>query len=204
MKNAFDKLKKISSDYKNAVDALAPDYQSDGARDHLWSEAEQARRKTERNAAYNAEIDKLARKAQEQAAPVIAELREAVQRYITSSTDPATLTTLQGLIAAGVALTDAEINAFAQKGGYGVLRLLERPSRGHVKAPVPEVYEKELQELERYFRDIKSYRGGLAAISTDRPWGQYPAVGNVIAEGKINGFAGKVDGFAERWAVLEH
>ena len=144
MKNAFDKLKKISSDYKNAVDALTPDYQSDGARDHLWSEAEQARRKTERNAAYNAEIDKLARKAQEQAAPVIAELREAVQRYITSSTDPATLTTLQGLIAAGVALTDAEINAFAQKGGYGVLRLLERPSRGHVKAPVPEVYEKEL------------------------------------------------------------
>ena len=204
MTNAFDKLKKISSDYKIAVDALTPDYQHDGARDHLWSEEVQARMKTDRNAAYNAEIDKLAQKAQEQAAPVIAELRETVQRYITSSTDPATLTTLQGLIAAGADLSEAEIKAFAEKGGYYVLRLLEKPSRGHITAPSLEKFEAEVADLERHFRDLWAYRGGLASIGSGGYFGQASTTSSVIMKGMIDGLPGKLDAMAERWAVLEH
>lgn len=160
--------------------------------------------KTERNAAYNAEIDKLAQKAQEQAAPVIAELREIVQRYITSSTDPDTLTTLQGLIAAGVDLSETEINAFAEKGGYYVLRLLEKPSRGHITAPRLEKFEAELKTLENHFRDIGSYRGGLASIGPGGYFGQTSTTGSVIMKGMIDGLPGKLDAMSERWTVLEN
>jgi len=202
MKTTFERLKKISSNYRAAVDELAPAYTKDAAPDASYNDEIRAERARARNNDYNARIDALARKAQEAAAPEIAELRRAIQAYTTSSTDPATLATLQGLISAGVELSDAEIKAFAQKGGYAVLKLLERPSKGHVKAPDPMRFEQELRDLEIHFKDISTYRGGLAKISPDKPWGLVPVTGNVIMAGRLDKFPAKLDAMAERWACI--
>ena len=205
MKAELETLKKISNEYMEGVDKLGPvyEYQTRHAADHLYNDKERERRVAERNADFNGQIDALAQEAREKAAPVIAQLRRAMKEYMTSSTDLAALTALQGLITAGVALTDAEITAFAEKGGYGVLRLLEKPSRGHIKAPSAEAFERAMDDLERHFRDIGCYRSDLAAISTERPWGQGPTVGNVIMKGMIADFPQKLDELAERWALLE-
>ncbi|MEY8262192.1 hypothetical protein AALA80_17910 [Oscillospiraceae bacterium 50-60] len=98
METAFEKLKKISAKYKTDVNELAEEYDLAGRRDYLWSDAEQARMKAERDVDFNGRIDTLAQKAQDAAAPIITELRGAVEAYVTNSTDPDTLATLQGLL----------------------------------------------------------------------------------------------------------
>lgn len=203
MSKAFENLKKISSDYKTTVDAMSHEYKADAERDSVYSDELIAQRVADRNARFNAEIDQAAQKAVTAAAPEIAKLREALRKYITTSSDPATLTTLQSLIAGGVELSNAEIAAFADGAGYAVLRLLEKPSKGHIQAPKLEAMETDLKELEVHFHNLSAYRGGMAAASSARPWGQSPAVGNVIAEGQINGFADKVDGIAGRFGNVE-
>jgi len=60
--------------------------------------------------------------------------------------------------------------------------------------------------LERLKKISDAYRATvdeLAGISTERPWGQAPAVGSVIMQGMIDKLPAKLDGMAERWAVLE-
>ncbi len=203
MKSIFGKLKQISSDYRAAVDELAEDYELAGRQDYLYNNEIKAQRVQQRNADFNNRISQAAARAQEAAAPEIVKLRGAIQAYITDSTDPATVQTRQALLSAGVELSDMEIVAFAEKGGYAVLRLLEKPSKGHVVAPDPMRFEQELRDLEIHFRDIGAYRGGLASISTDRPWGQAPATGSVIVRGMIDKLPAKLDAMAARWAVLE-
>ncbi len=94
------------------------------------------------------------------------------------------------------------LRPFADGAGYAILRLLEKPSKGHVKAPSLEGYEQELKDLESHFRSISSYRGGMAGISPDRPWGQAPAVGSVIMQGMIDKLPAKMDAMAETWACI--
>lgn len=198
----FESLKKINDDYKSAVDSLSEDYDLDGRRDYQFSDEIKAQRVAERNARFNGEIDKAAQKAVEAAAPEFAKLREKLRTYITTSADPATLSTIQVLIAGGVELTDAEIAAFADRAGYAVLRLLEGPSKGRVQAPKLDKLEAELKELEAHFRNLRAYRGGVASASAERFWGQSAAVGNVIQQGMIDKFHEKVDGIAAQWTEV--
>jgi len=202
VKTTFEKLKEIASDYRTAVDELAEEYELDGRQDYLYNDEIKAQRVQERNADFNERIARVAAKAQEAATPEIAKLRGAIQAYITTSTDPATVQTLQALLSAGVELSSAEIEAFAQKGGYGVLRLLEKPSMGHIVAPSPERYERELKDLERNFRDIGFYRGKLAAIGPGGYFGQGSTVSSVVMQGMIDKLPAKLDAMAERWACI--
>lgn len=199
----FESLKKINSDYKAAVDSLSEDCDLDGRRDYLYSDEVKAQRVAERNARFNAEIDAAAKKAVDAAAPEFVKLRERLRTYITTGSDPATLSTLQALIAGGVELTDAEIAAFADGAGYAVLRLLEGPSKGRVQAPKLDTLETGLKELEAHFRSLRAYRGGMAGASTERFWGQSATVGSVIQQGMIDKFHEKVDGIAAQWSSID-
>lgn len=198
----FEDLKKISSNYRVAVDSLAEDHDLDGRKDYLYSDEIKAQRLQERNATFNSRIDAMAAKAKEDAAPEIAKLRETLKKYITTSADPATLATLQSLIAGGVELSSAEIAAFADEAGYAVLRLLEKPSGGHIQAPKLEALEADLKELECYFRDISAYRGKLAPIGAGGYWGLSAVVGSTIMKGQIDHFTERMDEVAARWACL--
>lgn len=182
MKECFEKLKKINDEYRADVDSLSEDYDLDGRRDYLYSDEVKAQRVAERNARFNGEIDKAAQKAVEAAAPEFVKLREKLRTYITTSGDPATLSTLRALIAGGVELTDAEIAAFADGAGYAVLRLLEGPSKGHVQAPKLDKLEAGLKELESHFRNLRAYRGGMVGASTETFWGMSATVGSVISK----------------------
>lgn len=199
----FESLKKINDNYKTAIDALSVEYETDAARDSRYSDELIAQRVAERNARFNAEIDKAAQKAVDAAAPEIAKLRKVLKEYITTSGDPATLSTIQALIAGGVELTDAEIAAFADGAGYAVLRLLEGPSKGHVQAPKLNKLEAELKELEAHFRNLRAYRGGMAGAGTESAWGMSTTVGSAIQAGMIDKFPGKVDEIAGRWSIME-
>lgn len=198
----FGNLKKINDDYKSAVDSLSEDYDLDGRRDYQFSDEIKAQRLQERNARFNAEIDKAAREAADKAAPEFVKLREKLRTYITTGADPVTLSTIQVLIAGGVELTDAEIAAFADGAGYAVLRLLEGPSKGHVQAPKLDKLEAELKELEAHFRNLRAYRGGMAGASTETFWGMSATVGSVIQQGMIDKFHEKVDEIANGWELV--
>lgn len=87
---------------------------------------------------------------------------------------------------------------------YYVLRLLEKPSRGHITAPRLEKFEAEVADLERHFRDILAYRGGLASIGSGGYFGQASTTSSVIMKGMIDGLPGKLEAMAERWAILGH
>lgn len=199
MKTVFERLERISDEYRNTVDELSENYELDGRRDYLFSDAVQAEKVAERNTAFNSRIDAAATKAMKDAAPLIDELRATLKTYITTSANPTTLATLQSLVAGGVELSDAEIAAFADGADYPTLRLLERPSKGHIQAPKPERMEADLKELEAYFRNIRAYRGGLAGATTETFWGRSATVGNVIQKGMIEGFPQKVDEIEGRW-----
>lgn len=198
----FEALKKINDTYRAAIDALSVEFETDAARDARYSDEIKAQRVAERNARFNAEIDAAAKKAVETTAPEFTKLREKLRTYITASADPATLATLQALIAGGVQLTDAEIAAFADGAGYTVLRLLEGPSKGHVQAPKLDKLEAELKELEAHFRNLRAYRGGMAAASAESAWGMSATVGSAIQAGVIDKFSGKVDGIAAQWVGI--
>lgn len=198
----FETLKKINDNYKAAIDALSVEYEADAARDARYSDELIAQRVAERNARFNTQIDQEAQKAVNAAAPEFVKLREKLRAYITTSADPATLSTLQSLIAGGVELSSAEIAAFADGAGYAVLRLLEKPSGGHIQAPKLEALEADLKELELYFRDISAYRGKLAPIGAGGYWGRSAVVGSTIMKGQIDHFTERTDEVAARWACL--
>lgn len=198
----FETLKKINNDYRAAVDDLSEDYDLDGRRDYQFSDEIKAQRLQERNSRFNSEIDAAAKKAVEAAGPEFVKLRERLRTYITTSADPATLSTLQALISGGVQLSEAEIAAFADGAGYAVLRLLEGPSKGHVQAPKLDKLEADLKELESHFRNLRAYRGGMAGASTETAWGQSATVGSAIQQGMIDRFPAKVDEIAGRWACV--
>lgn len=202
MNFVFENLKKINDGYKTAIDALSVEFETDAARDARYSDEIKAQRVAERNARFNTEIDAAAKKAVDAATPEFAKLREKLRVYITTSADPATLATLQSLIAGGVELNDAEVAAFADGAGYAVLRLLEGPSKGRVRAPELDKLEAGLKELEAHFRNLRAYRGGMAGASTETFWGQSAAVGSVIQQGMIDKFHEKVDGIAAQWTGI--
>lgn len=203
MKEHFEKLKKIYADYKTAVDALAPAYVKDAAPDASYNDTIQAERAQARNEKFNAEIDRLAAKAEADATTEIEKLRAAVHSYIVNSTDPATVQTLQALLSAGVELSSAEIDSFAQKGGYAVLRMLERHSGGHVQAPSLEQFNQDVKDVILHVQGLKYYRGELAAIGTGGLFGQSAEMSNIVVGGWFNTFPAELDKMAERWAVLE-
>lgn len=198
----FEVLMKLSDDYKADVDSLSEDYDLDGRRDYQFSDEIKAQRVAERNARFNSEIDAAAKKAVDAAAPEFAKLREKLRAYITTSADPATLATLQSLIAGGVELNDAEVAAFADGAGYAVLRLLEGPSKGKVQAPKLDALEAGLKELEAHFRNLRAYRGGMDGACAETFWGQSAAVGSVIQQGMIDRFHTKVDEAAAQWTGI--
>lgn len=202
MRTIFERLKTISNEYRNTVDDLSENYELDGRRDFQFNDEIKSQRLQERNAKFNRLIDDAARKAVEAAAPLIAELREKLKGYITSSDDADMLTTVQALIAGNVTLTDAELAAFSGKGGYATLKLLEKYTHGRVTAPKMNALEADLKELEVFFKDIGCYRAGMAAISQSRPWGQHAVVGNAVVKGQLDHFPDKLTEIQTRWASL--
>ena len=204
MKTIFDRLLKISSEYRETVDSLAQDHDLESRHDFQLRDEIKAQRAAERNARFNAEIDKAAKKAAEAATPEINKLRSAIRKYITSSDDAGALAAVQALVSAGVELSATELAAFSGKGGFAVRKLLEKHTSGKVKPLSVESLEGDLKELETFFRDITAYRSELGDINTARPWGQSGAVGSVIMQGQLDKFPEKLGEMAARWsAVLE-
>lgn len=203
MKTIFNRLMKISNEYRENVDSLAQDYDLDSRKDYQFNAEIKVQRVQERNDKFNRLIDEAAQKAIEAAEPEIIKLRERLKQYVTSSSDPATLSTLQSLLAGGVTLSSAEIEAFADGAGYAVLRLLEKPSGGHIQAPSLAGMEKDVKELAAYFQSIRAYRGAIAGASTETFWGMSAPVGSTIQQGMIEGFGAKLDAMRQRWSVLE-
>lgn len=199
----FEQLKRISNNYRAAVDNLAEDYELAGRQDYRYNDEIRAQRVRERNVDYNARIDATAARAVEDAASVIDELRAVLKTYITSSDDTGTLAAMQALVISGVTLTDAELAAFSEKGGFVTLKLLEKYSGGRFKAPTVDGLEENLKELETFFKDLSAYRGSLAPINPVRPWGQSPTVGSKIQQGMIEHFSEKLDAMVARWSTLE-
>lgn len=198
----FDKLERICNDYKTAIDALGVEYERESRYDAQYNENVQNKRRQDRNSVYDAKIVGLAKEAKTAAAPEIAKLRAALQEYVTTSADPATLQTLQTLLAAGTTLTGAEINAFEAAGGYAVLRLLEGPSNGHIQAPRLDAMERDLIDLTGFFGRLDAYRGTMGDTNPGTPFGQSGGVGSVIMEGQIDGFPARLAEMSTRWAVM--
>lgn len=198
----FEKLERISNDYRNAVGELSVKYEKESRFDVQYNDEIRAKRHKDRAAVYDAEIVKLAEKAVTEAEPEIAKLRTALQTYITTSADPAVLQTLQTLLAAGTTLTSAEIAAFEAKGGYAVLRLLEEPSHGHVQAPRLDALERDLTDLQGYFGRLSAYRAGMGDTNPNMPFGQSGGVGSTIMQGQVEKFSAKLAEMSSRWAVM--
>lgn len=202
MNEVFEKLKKISDNYKETVDDISENYDLDGRKDYVYNDTVRVERQQKRNIRFHGEIDAAVQKSVKDAEPLIAKLRTALRKYVVTSSDPTTLATLQSLIAGGVELTDLELGAFADGAGYAVLRLLENHSKGRVHAPELGKLESDAKELESYFRNLTAYRGSMAETSTARPWGQSPVMGNAIEASRINGFGDKLEEMATRWACV--
>lgn len=202
--NSLGNLRKISDNYRATVDSLSGAYTLECQNDLRFSDEIKAKRLSERNARFNAEIDLAAKKATEKAASEISVLREALKSYITSSSDPDTLSTLQSLIAGGVELSNAEIDTFANGAGYAILRLLEKPSHGKIQAPDVGILEGDLKDLERHFKNISAYRGELTSIGTGGYLGQQStAMGNVIMQVQMERLPQKMEEISNRWSFLE-
>lgn len=204
MKKSFEKLKTINLDYKATVDALAGSYAEAGLCDRQYNDEIKAQRLTERNVDYNARIDAAAEKALAEATLEIDKLRGAMRAYITGSDDAAALAAAQALVSAGVELSDTELAAFSEKGGFATLKLLEKHTGGKVETPDLEKFNTELREVQGHFNSIKNYRGGLAHVGPASPWGNAlsPVVSNEVHRGLIDKFGEKLDEMAERWACL--
>lgn len=203
MKTIFDHLLKISNNYKETVDDLAQDCDLDGRRDYLYADEIKAQRVQERNSKFNKLVDRAAEEAAERAMPEIGKLRERLKQYVTSSSNPAAMQTLQALLAGGVELSSAELAAFAEGADYATLRLLEKPSGGHIQAPSLADMEKDVKELAAHFRSLRAYRGAIAGASTEIFWGMPAPVGSKIQEGMLTHFPEKLDAMQQRWAILE-
>lgn len=199
----FETFKKLSTDYKVAVDALGEPYKRETASDLPYSTETIVRRVEERNDRYNDKIESLAASAADKAAPEIGKLRDKLGAYITRS-DPDKIATLQALIASGVELTSFEIESFARGACYAVLKLLERPSKGHVQAPDVDALRRDLRKIETHFQNLQFYRGDLAKIGTLSMFGQSSTVSSIAVSNSIDGFPAHLDEIATRWTcVLE-
>lgn len=200
----FENLEKISNDYKNAVDALSADYEAESSRDERYNDTIKAERRKERAPIYDAKITGLADAAAAKAEPEIAKLKESLQRYVTNSSDPNALQTLQVLLSSGRELTGAEIRAFAAVGGYPILRLLEAPSGGQVHAPRLEGLENDIVDLIGHFKRLSAYRAGMGDTNTSRPYGQSGPIGSTIQAGQLVRFHEKLAEMETRWTdILE-
>lgn len=202
IKTIFEKLERISGDYKKAIDELGVKYEKESRFDGQYNDEVKAKRYQERAAVYNSEIDKLAAAAVTAAEPEITKLRTALQEFVTSSSDPGTLNTLQALITSGASLTGAEIAAFEAKAGYAVLRLLEGLPNGNVQAPRLEIFEGDLTDLTGHFNRISAYRSNMADFNPERPYGQSGGVGSAIAETQLDRFPARLAEMRDRWSVM--
>lgn len=202
MTEIFEKLKKISDNYKESTDDMAENCVLDSYKDFRYSDAVKTEREQKRNTQFHAAVDEAVQKAVKDAEPLIGKLRTALKRYVVTSSDQAALETLRYLIAGGIGLTDLELEAFADRGGYAIMRLLENHSKGRISAPKLAELEADTKELEAHFRDLTAYRGDMAATSTARPWGQSPTLGNALEANRINGFKAKLEEMETRWACV--
>lgn len=203
MNEVFEKLKKISDSYKKTATDIAENYDLDGRKDYLYSDEVKGQREAERNIRFNAEIDKAAEKALSEAMAEIDKLRGAVREYVVSSDDAAALAALQALVSSGVELSDSELAAFSQKGGFATWKLLEKSSGGKVRAPRLERLEEDLGELTSFFKNVVFFRGGLGGINVARPWGQSGTFGDVVMRGQLDKFPEKLSQMQERWEKIE-
>lgn len=196
----FENLEKISNDYKSDVDALSADYEAEARHDERYNDTIRAERRKERAPIYDAKITALADAAANRAEKEIDKLRAELQKYITTSSDPNALQTLQVLLSSGRELTGAEIRAFAAVGGYPILRLLEAPSGGQIHAPRAEGLEGDLHDLSGHFKRLSAYRAGMGDTNLSRPYGQSGDVGSTIQAGQLARFHEKLADMESRWA----
>ena len=203
----FKDLITFSEQYKTAVDAVYAEYKQEEARDTRYSDEVRAQRAARRNAEANQKIDSAAENALNRAAQSIERLRGKMQAYVTDPGDAAALQALQALTVSGVELSASEIDAFAQKGGYAILRILEKASGGRFSAPSLDTMETDLKDLESYFRSLVSYRGALCGISPllpqNKPQNKFFSAISAAREGVIERFSGTVEKMSERWSVIE-
>lgn len=168
----------------------------------MYADEIKSQRLQERNKRFNEQIEQAAQKAVEAAAPEIATLRAEVRAYATSTADVEKVQTIAALLSTGVKLTDSEIAAYSEGAGYAVMKLLEKASGGKITAPKLEDLERDVSDLEAHFRNVRAYRGGMAAASTETFWGQSAVVGSVIQKGMIDKFPGKVDEITSRLSCI--
>lgn len=198
----FENLNRISNNYKAVIDALSAEFSAESERDSRYSDELIAERRAERTGRFNAEIEKAAEKAREDAAPIIEKLRTALKEYVAFGGDPSTIAALQSLIVGGVELSEGEVEAFAANASYPAQLLLEKVSGGHFTARKMADFEADLQELSAHFRNLRAYRGEMSSISKEGFWGSSATVGSFIEQKQIDGFAAKLDEISARWDMI--
>ena len=207
----FSTLKRIFENFKTDVDALAESYERMAVADNRYNDEIRAERARERNADYNNRIDALAARAQDAATTEIKALEATLGQYIAAG-DADRLTKLQTIAAAGLELSPVEADSLAAGASYLELRMLEQITGGRIKAPNLAVYEQDLKDLKFKTSGLKSYRGGLAGISTSTGlFGGYDGksgglganLSSNIVEGWLTSSGKALAEMHGRWAVVK-
>ncbi len=205
-KNHFDNLAKASTDFIKSVDSIIPDVQKNAAEDKNWAEFVQKDRREARAAYVAATINEGAATAKRKADAELDAMRAAFKKYMTTTSDPGALQSLQALIGAGVKLSRAEVEAFAASNDYATLRLLEPHSQGRVKAPDLTRFETDMKEIAFYFGGLSSYSGPaceLADYTTAHYFGLPSKTAGTIVKGKADHFQATLDEIAARWSMVK-
>lgn len=204
-KKHFEIIEQAAADFIKRVDAIIPGQQVEAKSDHYFADAVQSQRREARRAAAEFAINDGAKAAREKATAEVEAMRTAFKKYMTATSDPGALQSLQALVNAGVELTPAEVEAYAATGDYATLRILEPHSKGRVTAPSVEAFEQDMRAILGHFDMLTAYSGPaceLAEAVTARPWGQSARVNGAILKGTIPTFPGKLAEIAARWEIV--
>ena len=202
----FETIQQAAAAHIKKIDELAAAATQEAKTDHLFADVVQAERKERRRAGAMEIISESAAAAKQKAVTEIENMRKAFSTHMTTTTDPGALQSLQALISAGITLSQSEVDAFAATGDYAALRLLEQHTKGRVKAPTLENFNKDMTDISLYFDLLAAYSGPgheLADAVTARPWGQSPTVAGAMLEGQTRHFPAMLDEISSRWDVVK-
>ena len=202
----FEIIGKASRDFIKSVDSIIPEIQAEAERDKSFADFVQRDRQAARREYAAKIINDGAAAAKRTAQAEIDAMRSAFKKYMTTTKDPGALQSLQALISGGVELSPAEVEAFAATGDYATLRLLEPHSKGRVKAPGLEEFDRDMKELALYFDGLSSYCGPaceLADYTTARYFGMPPKTAGTVVKGRADNFQATLEEIATRWNVVK-
>lgn len=201
----FDTIKQASAGFVAAVDSMIPDYQREANADRQYNADLQQQRRADRNTNTRRAVEAAAAAAKSAADAAISEMKGDFDAYMMKS-HPA-LPTLQAMLSAGVQLTEQEIKTFAQTQNFAILRLLEKPSRGHIVAPDRARFDNDMQELTSLFNSLAGYCGPNAELLDTIParnGGLSPRVYATVIKAQLANLPAKLAEISERWGGVDN